>query len=760
VIHNVPVRKRPKRRSSAPRTLQAVDPITESRWFRFGRSFRALRRNLWAQYKKALLKGELLYRKQARRLGATVTSISATLLSILIAAIFYSTADQSGAWKASETHLTAAQVIGAALALVLSLSIIPAQRASELFSIAILKLFGKDRALIAVFLVLVATTMASLLLGSSWISWLDPKISLSIQFILLGISFDALRRFYLETLDLLAPETAIKRVLKECDKQLRVVRRTAEKLVAIQAAAAGQTSDSDRILHASVITGSNLPKTLQYWSSQLEEFAHRFIARRDSNATIEVLDALEAIAFRYAELRKKSVTLYIDAEFPFAGALTDVSDVLNPIYESVLHIIDDAVAGKNERVVQSSIGAMGRMTSHSMSVAAMGMGGHKIAPLAHGVCFYFDRAIRSALAANMTDGVLVAITSLRSVLLNRVAEVDVAAMAAQANETLFAIAANGYAKSNTIFVFRSVGAMLTALQFEIENDLFDEASLRSVLERILQMVPHEIAADKTGGRLLQTFPAYDLGFEASIPFLLQSVAGKAHVDSERPWLDPFHDFSDVVEIIRGHYRSLSEIDFQGTLFGKWVVDSLNSVLRVQFHQLTHPPDGSEEFLAEVENDLKSMISWMSGFFPAGGTAQRHHLREATGHLAILGIDALEQGRREIAQDCATTIQTIATNTVQGQIDAYGLADIHQRIEILARAADLMNERALAAEFRAMIITPQNVGQAMQQHILNARQTRVRHLDEALAEAGRRPYQVNTDPVERLHGLMRKHSGAA
>jgi hypothetical protein len=739
-----------------------VDPIAESRWFRLGRSARAMRRNFWARYKKGLLKGELHYRKQMRRLSATVTRLSATLLSLLIAAIFYLTADQSAAaWKASETHLAAAQIIGAALALVLALSIIPAQRAAELFSIAILKLFGKDRALLTVFLVLVATTMTSLLLGSSWLSWLAPQLSLSVQFILLGISFDALRRFYLTTLDMLAPETAIKRVIKECDKEMRVVRRAADKIVAIQVAAAGKISDGDRLLHASVITRSNLPNTLQYWSSQLEEFAHRFISRRDSNATIEVLSALEAIAFRYVEIRKKSVTLYIDAEFPFAGALTDVSNVLNPIYESTLHIIDDAAAGKNERVVQSAIGAMGRMTSHSMSVAATRMGGQMEAPLAYGASFYFDRAVRSALATNMADAVLVAITNLRSLLLNRDPEVDVSAMAAQVNETLFAIAVDGYAKSNSISVFRSVGAMLTAIKFEIEkDDLFDETSLRSALGRILQMIPLEIAADKAGSRVLQTFPAYDLGFEASIPFLLQSVAGKARVDSERPWLDPFHDFSDVVEIVRDHYRHLSELDFQGTLFGKWVVDSLIGVLRVQFNQLTHPPDGAEEFIEEIEDDLKAMISWVSGFFPVGALAQRHRIRDATAPLAVLGIDALAAGLGEVARSCATAIQSIATNTVQGPIDAYSLADIHQHLEILARGAESVGNDPLAAEIRAMIATPQNVDQGTQNRILQARQARGRQLDEALEDVNRRSYRANTDPVGRLHTLLHGDLDAA
>jgi hypothetical protein len=204
---NPPAKRRLPRKRARLET-PPVDPLTQSLWFRFGRSIRATRRSFHAQIIKALLTSELRGRKAVNAILSKATGVSATLLSTFITAAFLVLADSQN-MKASETHLAAAQIIGAALALVLSLSIIPAQRAAELFSISVLKRFAKDRALIIVFLVLVATTMLSLLLGSSWVNRLDAKASLSVQFILLGISFDALRRFYVSTLDLLAPESAI-----------------------------------------------------------------------------------------------------------------------------------------------------------------------------------------------------------------------------------------------------------------------------------------------------------------------------------------------------------------------------------------------------------------------------------------------------------------------------------------------------------------------------------------------------------------------
>ncbi|SDP49606.1 hypothetical protein SAMN05444050_7056 [Afipia sp. GAS231] len=748
---NSTARRLPKKRTRLE--TSPVDPLTQSLWFRVGRSIRATRRRVHAQTLKALLTSELRGRKAVNAILSKATVVSATLLSILITVAFLVLADSQNI-KASETHLAAAQIIGAALALVLSLSIIPAQRAAELFSISVLKLFAKDRALISVFLVLVATTMLSLLLGSSWVNWLDAKASLSIQFILLGISFDALRRFYVSTLDLLAPESAIKRIVIDSKRHARLVGRIADKLVAMQVAAAGRTSPGDLMLHAKAITGTNLPKTLQYWSSQLEEFAHRFIARRDSNAATETIDALESIAIDYSELRKKSVTLHIDPEFLFAGALSDISDVLNPVYESIQHIIDDAIASRNERIVQHSISTIGRMALYAMSIEARGVGGQRIAPLAFAASFYLDRAVRSTLAANMNDATLRAITSLNSILLNRPPEIELTGVAEQINETLFAVAIDGMAKSNQTNVFRSIGAMLRSIKFEIENDGFDADSLKSTLLRIVQIVPFEVMADSNGNRRLQTFPAYDLGFEASIPMLLQSVVQNISVDGERPWSDPFSDLSDAMEVIRGHFRSLSDVDFKGTLLGKYVADSLDAVCRILLHELKHPPEGAETFVSTIEDDLKSQITWMSGLFPAGGSARRHHISDATAHLTILGIDALAGGWTDVARKCATTLENIASN-LQASIGSFELADIHRDLEILARAAEKAKDSQFATDIRAMITLPPNLSPEQQTFYLDARATRVRQLDEALAHAGRRPYRLNDDPVERLHAYINR-----
>lgn len=649
---------------------------------------------------KNKLVAELSLRRWGAKVGRLALTSGATLLSVLVVGLLLWIGDFGSGTKASETSLAAAQIIGAALALVLSLSIIPAQRVAELFAIPVLTLFAKDRALRAAFLVLVCTTLLSLLLGTSWTSRLDVRESLSIQFILLGISFDVLRIFYTSTLALLAPESAIKRLVSEIRKQIKSVGRLADKAVAIEVAKTGESDHLKKQVHAGAIVSVQLPRTLQYWSSQLEESAHRFIARRDSNATVEVVDALEVIAREYAELRKKSVNLHLDAKFIFSGPQSDISDVLNAVYESILRIIDDAIASKNERVAQQCIDSMGRMAVHAMSIVTSRAGGQQMAPLAFGAAYYFSRGARAVLTANMLDAVLHAITCLQNILLNRSVDVDLTGMAETVNETLFEIAANGYGTKSDIAVFRSVEAMLQSAQFEIAQE-FDADTLKSTLRRILPLVPMEVMADSAGLRHLQVFPPYNPGFEASIPMLLQNVAHKVRVNKDRPWLDPFGDLSDATEAVRDHYRDLTKIDFGHVLLHKYAIDSLGLVLRVLFNQ----------------------------------------------------VDALDHDVPDIATACANTLSRIATK-VGAKLKPWDLADVHRDMEILARAADATQDKNLAILVRSMITLPSGLTPEVTNIYSDAQQTRLRQLDEALEDAGRRPYRMGDDPVESLYQLVR------
>jgi hypothetical protein len=78
---------------------------------------------------------------------------------------------------------------------VLPLSIVPAQKAVDVFSSAILRLYARDRTTLGVFALLSCAALVSLLLGTGWTFSLSARYSLVGQFVLLGASLDSLRAF-------------------------------------------------------------------------------------------------------------------------------------------------------------------------------------------------------------------------------------------------------------------------------------------------------------------------------------------------------------------------------------------------------------------------------------------------------------------------------------------------------------------------------------------------------------------------------------
>jgi hypothetical protein len=117
----------------------------------------------------------------------------------------------------------------------------------------------------------------------------------------------------------------------------------------------------------------------------------------------------------------------------------------------------------------------------------------------------------------------------------------------------------------------------------------------------------------------------------------------------------------------------------------------------------------------------------------------------------MGMGALEEGWVDISRACASAIAALADNSTGMKSEPYILADLHERLEILARAADVLAKGTLSSEFRAMIKRPTTIPDADWPHFLRARDTRFHQLDEALARAGHR-HPCPGDPVECLHAL--------
>jgi hypothetical protein len=698
---------------------------------------------------------------------AFVSRWLATAAGLFLATIFAISLPkaQLSSLKVSEVHLASAGIIGTALALVLSLSIVPAQKAADVFSSAILRLYARDPLMLRVFALLSCAALLSLLFGTGWTLSVSPRYGLAGQLVLLGLSLDALRAFYTRALSLLDSTTALSLVSRECDRYISHIRKSIERLASVHQItnASGANSAATRYaLH----TRSSLGAALNDWTEQLEEFAHKAIARRDTQAATAVVQTMAKIGEGYSEARRDSMFLLPDFSGGMPIGVSDISNVLDPIYESVLRICQDSAKQFNEAVVQGCLATLGGMAAHAMTMTHTA-GGHRTAPLAFSPVFHIEFCIRAALSGRMENAVLAGITATRQVFAKISADTDAQGAVDKALDILSAIALASYSTQAQVSCYKSVEMMLCAALHEIRVRGYSEGSyfLRSVLEEIAFLVPLEAAMDKAGQRRMQTFPPYSLGFEASIPALLLEVAQRVKpVEGDQSWIDPYHEFNEASKTIVHHYREVAyKVTFNGVLLEKWIVSSILTAAKVHIHLLDNPPPGAEGFLETVDESLRWFLHAPSFFFREQSEFPYHHASRGCGELAILGMGLLQRGRFESAEACGEAIRSIAGHSAKAQSpksysSAYGFADCVVNLELLTRAAVALDCPGSADVFRGYASRPEDIGEENWPEYEKAIGTRIRQMDATLSERGG-GFQLSSDPIAALREILLGRRGA-
>ena len=701
-----------------------------------------------------LLRVEYAALRFGRLVWVKLDQWSASIVAVLAVVVFLGLVRDTPDLKASELHFTCAAIIGSALALILSLSIIPAQRAAEAFSPAILQLYAQDRWLLIAFLTLVTAATGSALIGTNFVPSMDARISICVQLLLLGISFDTLRLFYKRALALLIPRTATELVVRECTKLVSRVSRLAGRLVRIQTIAAG-TGPPTSVARAIYFSAFKISGPLRFWTGQLDEIAHKLIARRDTSAANEIVSAMGSVGRQYSEARRNSLILLPDFSNLLIGGVSDVSEVLDPTYEHIHSISEDAAKSANEFVVKHCVQTIAGMTTHAMTMVHSSDFGRHTAPLAFSPCYWLGLCATTAVSVDMSDAALAAVEGFQSILLAQRKDFDTSTIEAQSLESLSALLAASYVKGDRVWGFPAMRAMLLAARHDIELYGYrDTSTLKSVLNYARLFTPLEVTMEKAGKRVMhmQVFPLYDPSFNCTPAALLELVSDQIKVDTEHQWVSPFDDFLKAAEDIRHYYRQLSEIDFENALLRKWVVDSLMAAARVHWALVVLPPEGTERHIDDVDECLRWLISWVPAFFPERQEPYGRQATDAANSLTCLGISLLEHDRTESAQACASAIASSADKSAAVRPEPYALADLHKRLEILARSAEALGHPLEAIPIRAMVLMPVTVVEADRSHFLEARQTRYTQLDHDLRER-QRPYALQDDPIFELKRIL-------
>ncbi len=727
------------------------------------RRFWRIRRLVYVWVLVRLFRFQQATRAFGSRIYSYIKATYATLTSILIAVallVFLPEFDPNNVnLKISEVHFASAGIIGTALALVMTLSVIPAQKAADVFSSAVLRLYASDAATIIVFATLAIMVVLSLLLGLGWDFGLSTTALLAAQFVILGVALDALRQFYARTLELLVPTTALLMVRKYCGRIIENTRSTIKKAAHINRLSDINNTVDDRVRKWSIYRISTITGQLNSWISQLEEFAYKATLRSDIQAARAVIQTIRLIGTDYAESRRDSIVVQADWGGGFPIGTSDLSEVLNPIQESLRGILDKAIDAKSESLVIECVNAYRDLALHALTLVHTDQLAGKSAPLAYSPVFYIKICSEKAASADMEDALLACVRAIGVILANLPDGVPVTEMQATAMDCLSGILLNSYVRKKNVSGSEAAQMMLIAAQKDLQvHGLQPTAVLKKVMRDFEQYMPLEVVADKTGQRTLQVFPAYSMGFQANLPTLLAESGKRVQpVDPERPWVDPFSEFAEVSRAIVHHYRNLAKnVKFEGTLLQKWILDSITTAVHVHIDLLDDLPPGCDSFQQTVVDRMLWFVH-APGFFFGKPDEEfpKRHADDVSGRLAIVGMRLLTRGNLAEALECAKAINSIGEAAAAKQIEPYGLADIMVNLEQLARAIEARGFTAESTPLIANVDLPAGVNDDYRDAYIDAIASRRGHLDRNLRNHSR-DISLPDDPTPHLKRILEEN----
>jgi hypothetical protein len=495
------------------------------------------------------------------------------------------------------------------------------------------------------------------------------------------------------------------------------------------------------------------PASLQLlgWIGQLEEFAHKAVARRDIQAAKSTLGTMAEIGIRYAEARRDSIVLTPDYTSIMPMGVSDVRRILNPIHESIKNVCHAAVRQPDEAVVAACITELGGMAVQAMTMVHTQASGWKTTPLSHAPVYYLKVCADAAAKAQMDDALLAAVHAIGPVFGRISNNFESEAAEATAVNCLFDIAVAAYARRSHAPADEAVNMMLAVAKHELKVRGFPyNHGLRSILNNIATLVPFEVLLERSGQRVGHVFAPY--GQDGLVTLLFEE--SKKVAPHEHHWVNPYRELEELSQQIVDHYREIGQrVDFNGTLIELLIVQSALNCAEIHLDMLVQPIEGTERHLDTIESQLIWFIHTPSFFFNEQSSFPYHHVNDAAGRIAILGMRLLQLNRLETAKECAEAIASLGKKTASiTNANAFRVADIFIKLEIMARAADALDHSRLATVCRALEKRDENEVEVPDYR--RAIQNRIRYLDRELEEdPARETFSLREDPTPLLRKIL-------
>ncbi len=648
---------------------------------------------------------------------------------------------------------------GTILALVLTLSIIPIQRAAEVWSPSIVRLYRRDPVTYVTFVALGVFCAASFLLTVRGLFPVPVSVVLALSLSVLGISLDLLRWYHGHVCHLLDPIHAVNLSLKEANQAIDRTKAHVTRISRLQ----HQLLDAEqqRVVRVEAIESTiypripGYPSSINSWINDLAEIGIKAVARGEKLLGKTAVFAIAKLTRYYLSSRKFNLTLSPAPEAMFLAMTSDVNVVTDRAYETLQEVSRVAVTQGDEATAIRVSEAYMAIAIHLAHLDAPAFR-EGTAPLAFGPIYYAFACVKYAQSKGLDDvafqsgGIL---SKAAESAPKDVAETDIHVPVI---DGLAEIALHLYGKRSYGLAEEVNGHHFSILaQLLQRQDFYFDDVLRHVLEKMEMLAPLAIANESMAGRLSTVHPlgkAYGLVSPNSLSYLFERAAATLpQLDAEREWINPYHDLIDIEDIVADHLRRMAENNEFGESFLLWEIDqSIKHISKVIAKILEHPlrQDHGDE------TELVDKFLWILAFywvaFHGKKTVNARHADECCESLMFIGLQFLNRGRPEVLRSCISNISSIVESycEIRRPADPYNIGDFFAHLWGIRMVLVARHNDALTHEIdRALSTKPRGLQDEEWQTAQEAIMLRRQQLEERLAQRGNR--QGRPDSGENL-----------
>jgi hypothetical protein len=627
---------------------------------------------------------------------------------------------------------------GAILALVLTLSIIPIQRAAEAWSSSIIRLYRRDRATHITFVWLGVLCVVSFALAVRGLFSVPVSWVLASSLAFLGISVDILRWYHGRVCHLLDPDNAVGIILKEAKQE---VDRTKTHITQIE-------SDIYPL-----ITG--YPGSINRWINDLAEIGIKAVTRGEKPLAKTAVSAIADLTRYYLSARKFNLTLIAELEGIHPTVTSDVRLVTTPAYEALKEMSRVAVTQGDEATAIRVSEAYMVIAIHTARLGAPAFRNGS-APLTFDPIYYAFECVKYAQSKGLDDVAFQSAGILSKVSEAAPKDIDKTDIHVPVIDGLVEIAMYLYVKHRYELAEEVNGHHLSILAHLLEQqDYFFDGVLQHVLKKMEMLAPFAVESESMAGRLSPVRPlgkAYGLLSPNSLGRLFERAAmAPPKVDEETEWINPYHDLIDIADIIKVHLRRMAEKNEFGESFLLWEIDqSIKHISKVIAMILDQPLQQVHADVTELINKLSWILAFYWVAFRGKKTVSGQRATDCSKSLMFIGLLFFERWHPEVLRDCISNIRFIVESycEIAQPAEPYTIGDLLAHLWGIRMVLIAWHNDELTQEVdRALTTKPPGLADEKWQGAQGAIMLRRQQLEERLAQ--RDDYMGDPDSGELL-----------